>query len=174
MLSLHVKEIPLRSHKYPGLVALVDDEDYERVSQHVWWPSKSVNTFYAVTRPKGRRSDYKPTIYLHKLILGVPEAIDHCDGNGLNCQRNNLRPATNKQNMHNRTKQNGIKHNPPYKGVTAEPNSRINPWKAAIVIDGKRKHIGGFPTPEAAAYAYDKAAREAFGEFARTNFQEEV
>lgn len=43
-------------------------------------------------------------------------------------------------------------------------------WSAYITVDRKRTHLGYFPTPEAAALAYDAAAREHFGPFARTNF----
>lgn len=36
-----MREIELHSEKYPGLVALVDDEDYELVSGYRWHPDKT-------------------------------------------------------------------------------------------------------------------------------------
>jgi hypothetical protein len=47
---------------------------------------------------------------------------------------------------------------------------RDNKWSARIGIGGKRIHLGLFENILDAARAYDKAAREQFGEFARTNF----
>ena len=39
-------------------------------------------------------------------------------------------------------------------------------------MGGKGIHLGYFLVPEDAAVAYDKAARERFGKFATTNFEE--
>lgn len=43
-------------------------------------------------------------------------------------------------------------------------------WTATIQVDGKTKHLGYFPTPEAAAHAYDEAAQRLRGDKARLNF----
>lgn len=86
-------------------VALVDDEDFERVSQHKWAATPARNTWYGVTNVK--RSDGGPTtLSLHRLILRLPPGrvpeVDHVDGNGLNCRKQNMRLATHAQNMQNR------------------------------------------------------------------------
>lgn len=45
-----------------------------------------------------------------------------------------------------------------------------NKWQAAIKVKDKRIHIGVFSTPEEAAHAYDKKARELLGSAAKLNF----
>jgi hypothetical protein len=92
-----------------------------------------------------------------------PDEIDHID---LNRSRNvwsNLRPALGTQNKANlRARANnrlGIK------GVRQMPNGR---FAARIKVDGNERHIGTFPTIEAAEAAYAAAAIEAWGPYART------
>lgn len=42
------------------------------------------------------------------------------------------------------------------------------------MLDGKSIWLGQFSTEDEAALAYDQAARHHFGEFARTNFEEDI
>ena len=58
-----------------------------------------------------------------------------------------------------------------YKGVSYMDNSqkRVKRWLAYIDKDKKRKYLGYFHTQEEAALAYNQAAVENFGEFARLN-----
>ena len=82
------------------------------------------------------------------------------------CRRDNLRPATQRQNtgnMRSRAKK------APYKGINANGSG----WAAQIRENGKRTHIGQFKTAEEAARAYDDAARRVHGEFACVNFPRE-
>ena len=161
-----MREIPLRSRKYPGLIALVDDEDYERVAEHVWWPAKRRHTIYAITRLVPGKN--QPMTLLHKFILPIPGMVDHKDRNGLNCTRANLRPATQSQQNQNQGQRS---EKQPFKGVYEMPGNRVKPWRAHIRTD-KLVRLGYFATAEEAATAYDKAAREAFGEYATLNFPE--
>lgn len=164
-----MKTVPLGGAKAAGRVAFVDDGDYDLVMQHRWHvretqrPGRRPLGPYAitnVTRVDGSRT----TLFMHNLIMGATR-IDHADGNGLNNQRTNLRPASNGQNMHNR--QGNLGHSSRYKGVTW--NKRRRGWIARITLDGNRHQLGCFATEEDAARAYDAAAVIAFGEFARLN-----
>lgn len=159
------RQIPLTQGKF----ALVDDEDFERVSKFKWHASKGSKTFYA--RRNSLKSDNiekRITIRLHCFILGFPvnTDIDHIDRNGLNCCRSNLRRATPSQNRANRgldsTNTTG------YKGISFI--KRRNRWRMRITVDGKKIEKDGFHTAEQAARAYDSFSKKHFGEFAVTNF----
>ena len=71
-----LKEIPLTR----GYVALVDDEDYERVSALKWYAVTPKGKVYAQRRSGGA------TIFMHDFLMGS-KGIDHADGNGINNQR---------------------------------------------------------------------------------------
>jgi hypothetical protein len=89
--------------------------------------------------------------------------IDHRDGNPSNNRWDNLRKATVWQNNANRCRQRNNVCG--FKGVT---RNRWGTWSAVINKKGRRRHLGTFPTPQAAHQAYVAAARKLFGEFART------
>jgi hypothetical protein len=57
-----------------------------------------------------------------------------------------------------------------YKGVARYKHK----WQAYIGANSKFIHLGLFDSKEAAAHAYDQAALQYHGKFARLNFQKEV
>lgn len=149
-----------------GKAALVDDADFERVKAHKWHALKSRRGFYAV---RGlRKSDGKKTLqYLHRFLLPGVAEIDHRDGNGLNNQRENLRPVTHQQNMQGfQRKRLGATSK--FRGVSWYKN--ISKWEARIQVSGKRIFLGHFTDETKAARAYDAAARHYFGDSAYFNF----
>lgn len=160
-----MREIPLSR----GLLAVVDDADYERViAAAPWSASVKPGTAYAlrgVRRPDGRWT----TIRLHNFLTGWP-FVDHINGNGLDNRRCNLRPADKTTNGQNRTRT--CANTSGYKGVTWHKQGRK--WAAQLQATGRRIHLGLFDSKIAAALAYDDAARRHFGEFARLNFPLEV
>jgi hypothetical protein len=148
-----------------GMEALVNDEDFEYLNQWLW----CIHGEYAVRigpRPKRER------IKLHKEVakrMGLIGQIDHEDRNKLNCQRNNLRRATQSQNMANRDLDS--QNSSGLKGV--HWHSRVGKWHAQIRLRGNKIHLGYFDSQIEAAKAYNRAAKTMFGEFAVLNPMEE-
>lgn len=164
-----MREIPLGGDR----VALVDEEDYDRVLTVGRWRAQlDGKTFYAVAdilHPdgglNGRGYARHTLIKMHKFITGY-ERTDHKDRNGLNNQRSNMREASQSQNGANVVKRSGTSSE--YKGVTW--HSTGFKWQAQIKVNRKRIYLGLFVSEEEAARAYDRAAVEQFGEFACLNF----
>lgn len=83
------------------LIALVDDEDFERVSQYKWRFKKDSRhpTYFTV-----RGSVNRKEVYLHRFILNIGKTslvVDHIDRNTLNNQKSNLRLVTQRENVMN-------------------------------------------------------------------------
>lgn len=93
--------------------------------------------------------------------------IDHKNRIRSDNKWKNIRPSNCTQNGANKVKKSGCKSI--YKGVMVNPTYPDH-WRAKIKINKKSKHLGYFKKEKDAALAYDAAAREAFGEYARTNF----
>lgn len=87
--------------------------------------------------------------------------IDHRDGNPLNNSIENLRPATQAQNCANAAKWRG-------KALPKGVRQMGERYQARIRFERRLVHLGTFATPQDAANAYERAARDLYGEFART------
>lgn len=147
-----------------GKVAIIDDADWDLVSGYKWFAKKSGNTYYAETKVR-REGGGQRDIRMHRLLLSLTDQkiqVDHRDGNGLNNQRENLRACSLAENQRNRGAYANNKSG--FKGVSWHKQS--GKWRASIGVNGKRKHIGLFDTPEAAHASYCLAAVEFHGEFA--------
>lgn len=95
----------------------------------------------------------------------VPEEVDHRNRMKTDNRECNLRPATRLQMGNTGLQKNNTSG---FKGVSL--SSRSGMWHAQIKVSGKQTYLGRFNTPEEAAFCYDKAAREHFGEFAWLNY----
>ena len=151
-----------------GLVALVDDDEFAKASQFTWQAHPTKGPTYA--RTEFRVEGHRIRIFLHRLVMGLTAIdrsieCDHRNGDGLDCRRENLRTATRSENARNRAKRI-VTPSSPYKGV--RPKGTM--WVAVISPNGRSILLGLYETAEDAARAYDAAAVEHFGEFARLNF----
>lgn len=158
-----MREIPLSQ----GYKALVDDEDYDRVmAAGSWSVCVKPNNLYALRGVRKAGGGWT-TIRLHNFVTGW-RFVDHINENGLDNRKTNLREATHATNGRNvgprATNTSG------FKGVTWSKRSRK--WAARIQVDGRSIYLGVHVDIKDAARAYDAAAIEHFGEFARLNFNE--
>lgn len=170
-----------------GMTALVDNDDYCLVNQYKWryWKKPNNITGYAYTSIK-INNKWKNSVQMHRLILGLtnPQIItDHKNDNGLDNRKANLRICSKQENNCNVNKRKN--NTSGYKGVYKREYGynlnkygnkirykKKNIWECHIRFSGKTIHIGVFSTKIEAAKAYDKKAKELFGEFARLNFEE--
>jgi hypothetical protein len=143
-----MKEIPLTK----GFVAIVDDEDFEWVSQTSWiYAGNGRGTHYA-----GRwvsKDGKRKFLRLHRevIVKAFGDAgqfeVDHINRNGLDNRRENLRMASRKENLMNRsdyrTNKSGVK------GVYWVPHCRK--WEASLTVDGAKQYYGLFSNKDDAA-----------------------
>jgi hypothetical protein len=154
--------IPLTQGKF----AIVDAEDYDRLSKYKWCAAKDGETFYA------QRGSNGTTILMHREIMHAPKGMicDHIDHNGLYNRKSNLRLCTNAQNQYNKRPKKDCASR--YKGVILRRDCKR--WRAQIGYNRKRIHLGDFDDQMEAAMAYDDKAVELFGEFAWLNFPDMI
>lgn len=158
-----MKKIRLTKRK----TAQVDDADFADLNQYSWRAIKKERTWYAIRTCTAT----KRTIRMHRQLMGVLDEksteIDHIDGNGLNNQRSNLRPASRLQNSLNRARFCGSSSK--YKGVFRREGPKGVRFTVAIAYNKKQKYLGTFTCEEEAARVYNKAAEQLHGEFAKLN-----
>jgi len=153
-----MKKIPLRGRN-DGLFIKVDDEDFPVLSRIKW----SLSAGYPSARiAKGC------FIYMHRLIQGslcFNMEVDHKNGDKLDNRKRNLRLCSRQQNQCNV----GMigSNTSGFKGVWRSHDKKK--WVARIVRNRKAFHLGTFDTPEEASIAYNRAAKEKFGDFAKLN-----
>lgn len=154
-----------------GQIAIVDDEDYEELSQFKWYAQKRGQTYLAArTYYENGKKKFE---YMHRRIVRAPDGlvVDHINGNGLDNRRSNLRICTraeNNRNIHRHLSRKRAKVVSRFKGVYWDERSKK--WTAQIRVNRRQIWLGMFEDEIQAALAYDAAAFCYFGEFARPNF----
>lgn len=157
------KSIPLTR----GRSTLVDDADYPWLVQWKWHYTASG---YAASTV--RTNGDMTYLYMHRLLLDPQpgQHVDHINGDKLDNRRANLRLVDIAQNQHNRRPNAHSASG--YKGVCWHRNE--GRWQVRIQAYGQRICLGYFDDEVEAALAYDAAARQLHGEYARLNFPDEM
>lgn len=152
-----------------GQFAIIDEADGAVVGERCWSTrnTKAARTLYAQTNIANPDGTYSP-IKLHRFLWehwGLPDCpeIDHKNTNGLDCRRENLRPATKAQNAFNRGRSRANKSG--IKGVSRHSDGK---WQVHVGHNGKTVCLGLFGDKEEAGRAYAEAAARLHGDFART------
>jgi hypothetical protein len=103
---------------------------------------------------------HRKTAKVHRLVaeafLPNPDNlpnVDHINGDKANNRVENLRWASHSLNQRNRHRTFGAV---PQLGV-AKSYSKANPYRAALCVNGRKQHLGVYPTAEDAHEAYVKA-----------------
>lgn len=166
--------VDISTPTHPSAIARVDTGDLPIVidGRGRWrahQPS-GASTPYG-TRWYGPRSARRLQL-LHRVVLGLghgdPLCADHVNADGLDNRRSNLRTTTQANNAKNVRKWFQHRTTSRYKGVSYHQQNKN--WRAYIRLAGRQRHLGVFDSEELAARAYDAAADEQHGEFARRNF----
>lgn len=144
-----------------GKSAVVDDCDYEWLSQWKWHLGSGG---YATRFSKKCDGLPRHNIFMHRLIMETPEGMegDHINGDRLDNTRANLRSCLRHQNAINQKKRRGD-YSSQYKGVCRF--ERTKKW----VVFCSGKNIGYFKCEHDAATAYNFVAYKKYGEFAKMN-----
>lgn len=139
------------AYKEDNLIAVIDEEDLEKVIKYKW----RYNGRYVTT--------YK--YLLHRLIMNAKqgEVVDHINGNTLDNRKSNLRICSVKENTrnHKRYSTNTSGHGGVYKNR--------NRWRARIKVDNKLINLGSYENIEDAVKARKEAEKKYFGEFRRSD-----
>lgn len=154
-----MKEIVLGGNKSKklGLVALVDDGDYDDLIGYSWHCKKPTNNnHYYAERCYSiwiNGSRFTRCVLMHRQILGLIDPmvkIDHHDHNSLNNQRSNLIITTTRGNCCNKIGQTSP-------GVCWDKER--GKWRSHIKIKDKQKFLGRFETEIEAHQAYLQAIK---------------
>lgn len=155
------RQIPLTQ----GYFAIVDEADYEWLSQCKWhcFYSKGSRNVYAYASNQVFDGVKHKRIIMHRMINNTPEGMDtdHIIGNGLDNRRENLRTVTRAQNMWNRNPNK--KGTSKYKGVFWHKQHKK--WCSKIQVNKKPHHIGLFTDEDEAGKAYADRAKIEFKKY---------
>ena len=113
----------------------------------------------------GRRYAAHRIAWLYVTGEWPADELDHVNGKRADNRFANLRLASRRENMGNRSKRSDNASGA--KGVSW--HKQHSKWTAQIRCNGRRYHLGYFSTVEEANAAYQGAASLVFGEFAHHN-----
>lgn len=151
-----------------GLRAKIDAEDYDRVMKHTWRViKKDSGRLKVVTNVMTKGGNRQ--VSLGQFLMNPPKGkmvYPRRFMDGLDYRKSNLIVCTMKerQRILPKSRNHGSSR---FKGVSYVQS--LKRWRASIKVDGKSISIGVFESELEAADAYNKAAREHFGDMAYQN-----
>ena len=131
------------------------------------------DAYVAVFSPASK--EHRP---LRRLVAGVTDEallVGHRNDDPLDCRRANLVVQTEAQRSYRKRKIQSVNGQPTtsqFKGVSWSKGGKK--WMAMIHCGGTAHYLGLHEREDNAALAYDRAARELFGEHARPNFPDGI
>ena len=134
-----------------------DIQDYDLIKEYTWYvQTDGTNYKSLVSKAPGTDKHIKMTA-----LIGF-KYCDHINRNTLDNRRENLRPATQCENMRNRSLFSNNKS-----GITGVHwDQWKEKWVAAVKVNKKNKYLGSFIDKEDAIKARLTAEAEYYGEFA--------
>lgn len=147
-----------------GQVTLVDDGDYDWLTQWTWY----CNYQGYATRTYRNNKGKQVRVAMHRVIMDTPVGLetDHIDFDRLNNQKHNLRIATHSENQRNKRRR--VDNKSGYIGVSLD--KKYGTWRAQAMKDGKQISVGSYKTAKEAAVARDNYVKSSYGSFVRLNF----
>ncbi len=154
--------LQVKSKKHGNFDVLLDDDDFERVSQlgrTNKWCVRACRNRHALYYFQKRLSDQK-LIELHRFITNCPKGmvVDHINGNTIDNRKENLRICTNASNI--RKGKIRIQNTSGCSGVRKLPECRVETWEARIRVNYKIIILGRFRTFEQAVEVRKEAERK--------------
>lgn len=153
---------------HPGLKAKIDKEDLARVSEHSWRVTKGTTgrkrVVTSIRTPQGVR-----TVTLGKFLMKPAkgkQVYPRRFNEGLDYRKDNLIVCTLKERQRLLPKKR-VRTSSSYRGVSYSRSH--GKWRAGIEVNGRSLNLGLFKSEDAAAEAYNKAARKHFGDIAYQN-----
>ena len=161
-----MKQIKLSGKYGQGKVALIDDEDFERVSQYTWrmlgyqknraYPVRTVNHYVDGKRKQAME-------YLHNFIMGRKDGmmVDHINRDKLDNRKSNLRHCTRYENYVNSVftmSKTGIR------GVSWHKKDKV--YRVSFSFKGIKYRVGNYKDLESAKLAYQNKRKELCPDFA--------
>lgn len=153
-----MKSLSTNNHEF-----LIDDSDYERVS--------NLNWVYCYNPKINYGSLMSGRVHLARFITNCPKEmiVDHINGDTLDNRSSNLRICTRAENQANRKLNKNNKTG--YKGVISRKRKNGSDYFCAELICNRKSYkVCGFHNAKEAAMEYDKLSEKHHGIFGRKNF----
>lgn len=161
---------------HDGAALQVDGEDLAAAMEHVWYPHTDPSsglTRYAAHLPSGPVYLGHFVLSMHGQAVKATEVVFYKNGDLADARKGNLKVMKYGTAMHRREvpKRGGLGMTI-YIGVNEiiRRKSRTGRYRVQISKDGEIESLGVFLDEELGARAYDKAAKQLHGEYARLNF----